>query len=137
MNKQDFQTYTRAFSSCDYEGYSRFYTEDVVLELGSVGEIKGRQGIVDFYRQMNRSVREVLTIHQVIVDEGGIAADLSMEFQAIDDAPDFVLGAMKKGESIKGGVLVFYTLRDGKISRIRTARSKELEGPAAMAGAAA
>ncbi len=137
MNKQDFAAYTRAFSSCDYEGYSRFYTDDVVLELGSIGEIKGRDAIVDFYRQMNRSVREVLTAHQVIIDETGIAADVSMEFQAIEDAPDFVLGAMKKGESIKGGVLVIYTLRDGKICRIRTARSRPLEGPAPMAERAA
>ncbi len=136
MNKQDFAAYTRAFSTCDYQGYSRFYTDDVVLILG-VGEIRGRDAIVDFYRQMNRTVREVLTVHQVIMDEGGIAADVSMEFQAIEDAPDFILGAMKKGESIKGGVFVIYTLRDGRICRIHTARSRPLEGPAPMAERAA
>ena len=129
MNKQEFIDYTRAFSACDYEGYSHYYAEDVVLELGSVGLIHGRQGIVDFYKAMNRTVRERLTIHQVIADEDGLAADLSMEFEAIEDAPDFVVGAMKKGEVIRGGVIALYTLKDGKVTRIRTVRSKPIEGP--------
>ncbi len=137
MNKQDFETYTRAFSAGDYEGYSRFYAEDVSLSLGAVGMIHGRQGIVDFYREMNKTVREILTIHQVVADEGGIAADLSMEFRAVEDAPDFVIAPMKKGQSIKGGVFVFYTLRDGKIASIRTARSQELRGPEPAVGAQA
>ncbi len=129
MNKQEFTEYTRAFSNCDYDAYSRFYADDVVLELGSVGEIKGRQGIVDFYKAMNRTVRETLTIHQVIADEDGLAADLSMEFRAIEDAPDFVVGAMKKGEVIRGGVIALYTIKDGKVTRIRTVRSRPVEGP--------
>jgi ketosteroid isomerase-like protein len=104
----------------------------VVLELGSVGEIKGRQAIVDFYKAMNRTVHETLTVHQVIADEDGLAADVSMEFRAVEDAPDFVIAPMKKGEVIRGGVIVIYTLRDGKVARIRTVRSKPLEGP--MAG---
>jgi ketosteroid isomerase-like protein len=130
MNKQDFTDYARAFSAGDYEGYSRFYTEDVVLELGSVGELRGRDRIVGFYREMNLTVQEHLTVHQLILDEGGIAADVSMEFHAHKDAPDFVLAPMKKGEVITGGVIALYTLRDGKISRIKTVRSRPLEGPA-------
>ena len=129
MNKQEFIDYTRAFSACDYETYSRCYTDDVVLELGSAPAIHGRQGIVDFYRAMNRTVRETLTIHQVILDEGGIAADASMEFRAIEDAPDFVVAPMRKGEVISGGVFVLYTLRAGKIAHIRVARSRPLDGP--------
>ena len=129
MNKQEFTEYTRAFSNGDYETYSRFYAEDVVLELTSAGEVRGRQAIVDFYRAMNQSVREILTVNQVVADADGIAADLAMEFHAIADAPDFVVAPMKKGEVIKGGVFVFYTLKDGKIARIKTARSRALEGP--------
>ncbi len=129
MNKQEFTEYTQAFSRCDYEAYSRFYAEDVVLELGSVGEIKGRQGIVDFYKAMNRAVREKLTVLQVIADEGGLAADLLMEFHAFADAPDFPVAPMKQGEVIKGGVIALYTLTNGKVSRIRTVRSRPIEGP--------
>jgi hypothetical protein len=130
MNRQEFTEYTRAFSNCDYDGYSRFYADDVVLWLGSVGEIRGRQGIVDFYKAMNRTVRETLTVNHVVADDGGVAADVDMEFRAIEDAPDFVVAPMKKGEVIRGGVFVFYGLgKDGKITSIRTARSKPLQGP--------
>jgi hypothetical protein len=131
MNKREFiEEYTRAFSACDYEGYSRFYDEGVVLELGSVGEIRGRQAIVDFYKAMNRAVRERLTVHQVIADEGGLAADVSMEFTAHADAPDFPIAPMKQGEVIRGGVIALYTLNaDGKVTRIRTVRSRPIEGP--------
>jgi hypothetical protein len=34
-----------AFSAADFERFPRFYTEDVLLELGSVPQIHGRQGI--------------------------------------------------------------------------------------------
>ena len=129
MNKQEFIDYTRAFSACDYDAYSRCYTDDVVLELGSAPPIHGRQGIVDFYRAMNRTVHETLTIHQVIMDEGGIAADVTMQFCAVEDAPDFVVAPMAKGEVIVGGVFVFYTLKAGRISHIRVARSRPLDGP--------
>ncbi len=130
MTRDEFTEHAKAFSSGDYEGYSKFYTDDVVLELGSIPPIRGRQGIVDFYREMNKAVRERLTVHQVVMDENGIAADVSMEFTAHEDAPDFVVGPLKKGQSIKGGVFAFYTLRDGKIASIRTARSRPIQGPA-------
>jgi ketosteroid isomerase-like protein len=129
MNKQEFTEYTQAFSRCDYDAYSAWYTDDVILELSTAPPIHGRQGIVDFYRAMNRTVRESLTVHQVVADEDGLAADVTMEFRTHADAPDFVVGALKKGEIIRGGVFVFYTLRDGKIARIRVARSRPLEGP--------
>lgn len=129
MTRDEFTDYIRAFSTCDYEGYSRFYADDVTLTLGTVGEIRGKRAIVDFYRAMNRTVREKLTVQQVIADEGGLAADVLMEFEAIEDAPDFVIAPMRKGEVIRGGVFAFYTLRDGKVVSIRTARSRPLEGP--------
>ncbi|MEJ0005455.1 MAG: nuclear transport factor 2 family protein [Steroidobacteraceae bacterium] len=55
-----FRAYVAAFSNADFERFSRFYTEDVRLELGSVPPILRSQGIVDFYRPMFQSVRERL-----------------------------------------------------------------------------
>ena len=130
MTRDEFTEYTQAFSRCDYEGYARFYTDDVELELGSVGVIRGPRAIVDFYREMNKAVRESLDVHQVVMDEGGIAADVTMTFRAHEDAPDFVIAPLKKGQSVSSGLLAFYTLRDGKIARIRTARRGPLTGPA-------
>ena len=128
MTKSEFADYLQHFSAGDSEGYARYYTADVVLELpGQV--IRGRQGIVDFYRAMNRSVRETLTINQLIADADGIAADLSMQFRAVEDAPDFSVAPMRKGEVIRGRVFTLYTLRAGRIAHIRVARAAPLEGP--------
>jgi hypothetical protein len=120
-----FLAYTRAFSSAEYERFSAFYTDDVVLELSTLPPIRGRQGIVDFYSKMFPSVRENLEIHQIVADDQGIAGDFTSVFTAIQDAPDFVVGPLKRGESIRVRVFVYYTLRDGLISKIKVARAGE------------
>lgn len=127
--RQAFMDYTQAFSNGDFERFSRYYTDDVVLELGSVGVIKGPSGITGFYREMFKAVRERLTIHQLIADNSGIAADMTTEFTAIEDAPNFVVAPLKKGQAIRGRVFVHYTLRDGKIAHIRVARAGEMKAP--------
>ncbi len=128
--RQAFRDYTEAFSNGDFERFTRYYTDDVILELSSVGVIKTPKGIADFYREMFKTVREKLTIHQVIADDSGIAADMTTEFTAIEDAPSFVVAPLKKGQSVRGRVFVHYTLRDGKIAHIRVARAGEMKGPA-------
>jgi ketosteroid isomerase-like protein len=121
-----FRAYTAAFSSADFERFPRFYTEDVLLELGSVLPIKGRQGIIDFYRPMFQRVREQLTINSVRATDATIELDAVTRFTAIQDAPDFVVGALKCGDYIEGRVLVSYQLRDGLIARISVRRGGEM-----------
>ena len=121
-----FRAYTAAFSGADFERFPRFYTEDVLLELGSVPPIKGRQGIIDFYRPMFQRVREQLTINSVHATDATIELDAVTRFTAIQDAPDFVVGALKCGDHIEGRVLVSYQLRDGLIARISVRRGGEM-----------
>lgn len=121
-----FQAYTCAFSNADFERFPTFYTEDVLLELGSVPPINGRRGIIDFYRPMFQRVRERLTINSVETTDDAIALDAITRFTAIEDAPDFVVGALKKGEYIEGRVLVDYKLRDGLISHIAVTRGGDM-----------
>jgi predicted SnoaL-like aldol condensation-catalyzing enzyme len=118
-----FLAYTRAFSGALPEKYSAFYTDDVKLKLSSVGLLDGKKAIVDFYTKMFRSVREDLVVNQIVFDDGAIVGDFVSVFTAIEDAPDFVVAPLKKGESIRVPVFVYYTLRDGLISNIRVARS--------------
>ncbi len=117
-----FRAYTAAFSNADFDRFSRFYTDDVLLELGSVPPIKGRQGIIDFYRPMFERVREQITVNSVHATDAMIELDAVTRFTAIKDAPDFVVGALKSGEYIEGRVLVNYALRDGLISKISVRR---------------
>jgi hypothetical protein len=120
-----FHAYTSAFSAAECEQFPKFYTDDVLLTLGSVPPIHGRQGIVDFYRPMFERVREGLTINRVEASDDRIALDAVSRFSAIEDAPDFVVGPLSKGECIDVRVLVDYTLRDGLISRIAVRRGGE------------
>ena len=121
-----FRAYTAAFSNADFDRFPRFYTQDVLLELGSVAPIRGRQGIIDFYRPMFQRVREQLTVNSVHATDTAIALDAVTRFTAIQDAPDFVVGALSVGEYIEGRVLVNYELRDGLISRISVRRGGEM-----------
>jgi hypothetical protein len=121
-----FRSYVAAFSNADFERFPRFYTEDVLLELGSVPPIKGRQGIVDFYRPMFERVRENLTINSVTATDAAIELDAVTRFTATQDAPDFVVAPLKAGEYVEGRVLVSYQLRDGLISRISVRRGGEM-----------
>lgn len=118
-----FRAYASAFSNADHERYSRFYTDDVVLELGSVPRIEGKAGITDFYRPMFAKVRETLIPHSILADDNHIAMDATSRFIAIEDAPDFVVGPLGKGEYIEVRVFVHYELRGGLISHIRVGRA--------------
>jgi len=122
-----FRAYTSAFSNADFDRFRTFYTDDVVLELGVVPPIHGAQGIVDFYSGMFGKVRENLIVHKVLADDEAIALDSTTCFTAIEDAPDFPVMPLKKGEEIRARVFVHYRLRDGLISHIKIARGGAYE----------
>jgi predicted SnoaL-like aldol condensation-catalyzing enzyme len=117
-----FQAYTRAFSEGEFEIFTAYYADDVILELGSVPPIHGKSDIIDYYRKMFQEVREDLKINRLVADDNGIAADFTARFTAIKDAPGFTVAPLKKGESVNLHVFVHYTLRNGLISHIQVAR---------------
>jgi hypothetical protein len=118
-----FIAYTRAFSGGLPDKYSSFYTDDVKLTLPSVPPMNGKKVIVDFYTKMFRTVREDLVVNQIVYDDNAIVGDFVSVFTAVEDAPDFVVKPLKKGESVRVPVFVYYTLKGGLISEIRVARS--------------
>ncbi|MGI4881299.1 MAG: nuclear transport factor 2 family protein [Janthinobacterium lividum] len=118
-----FLAYTTAFSAGDGARFGRFYTEDVVLELPNAPPIVGRQAIVDNYARMFTLVRETLVVNHLVVDDGGIAADVVSTFSAHEDAPDFSVMPLHKGQAVSVRVFVYYTLQDGRISHIKVARA--------------
>jgi hypothetical protein len=83
----------------------------------------GRHAICDFYDAMFRTVREQLTIHQLVIDNDAIAVDCTSTFTAQTDAPDFVVAPLKAGESVQVRVFVIYALRQGRICGIKVARA--------------
>jgi hypothetical protein len=122
MNKQLFAEYIDSFNRDDFAGFSKYYAEDVVLELGKRKTLHGRQAIVDFYREVKARIRETLVIRNVVADEAGLAAEVATEFFALEDWPDFIAGPIRKGESIHIVSWVFYKIVNGRFQHIRSTR---------------
>jgi hypothetical protein len=70
-------------------------------------------------------IRETLNLHRLIADKDGLCADITSTFTAVEDASDFAPMPLKKGEVLNVPVFVVYTLREGRICRIKVARSGE------------
>jgi hypothetical protein len=126
MTREEFlNDYIGGFNRGDFDAFTRFYDEDVVLHLGQKATIRGRQGIRDFYTGVFARVRETLEVDTVVLDDKGLACIIATEFHALEDWPDFIAGAMKQGESIFIESYIFYTIgQNGKFTEIRTTRSK-------------
>jgi hypothetical protein len=122
MNKQLFGEYIASFNRDDFEGFSKYYADDVVLELGKRKTLHGRQAIIDFYREVKSKIRETLVIRTVVADEAGLAAEVATEFYALTDWPDFIAGSIRKGESIHIVSWIFYTIVNGRFQHIRSTR---------------
>ena len=52
------------------------------LHLSSVGQLNGKQAIVDFYTKMFKTVREDLEINQIVFDDNAIVGDFVSVFTA-------------------------------------------------------
>ena len=121
-----YHAYASAFSAAEFDSFTRYYTDDVVLHLtSSAGDITGRQGIVDFYRPMFESVRETVIVEHLDASDERIAVDAISRFTAIRDAPDFVVGPLRQGEWVEVPVRVVYSLRGGLICDIHVTRNGE------------
>jgi hypothetical protein len=120
-----YEAYAAAFSGGDMERAGRYYTDDCTLKLPVLPLMEGRQAICDFYAGMFRRVREHLTIHSLEIGDERIVVDCTSTFVAQEDAPDFVLAPLNKGESVQTRVSVAYGLRDGQICTIDVSRAGE------------
>jgi hypothetical protein len=125
MDKSQFHDYIDSFNRNDFEGFAKYYADDVLLELPSK-QLHGRQAIVEFYREVKARVRETLQIKQVVCDDEGLAAEVATEFFGLEDWPDFIAGPLGKGESIRIVSFVMYRIRNGKFAHIRSARFRRL-----------
>lgn len=126
MTTEKFRDYIDSFNRDDYEGFAKYYAPDVLLDLGGRMEIRGRDGILDFYRGVKKRVRETLTINNVLLEGNVLAAEIATEFYGLEDWPDFIAGPLMKGEAINLISFIFYTINDkGQYQLIRTARYKK------------
>jgi len=133
MTRDDYADYIARFNANDFDGFGRYYADDVVFNLGEKRQIIGRDNILDFYRDVKSRIRETLDILAVCEGPGTLACHVRTEFYALADWPDFVAGPMKKGDTLNIESLGFYYLRDGQFTQILGARYKTLPTVASAA----
>lgn len=126
MTREEFEDYIRAFNANDFEGFSKYYADDVDFNLGDRKRIVGRQGIVDFYRGVKAHIEEELEILDMVIGEDGLAMHNRTTFTTIKDWPDFELWPTMKGDVRRIESIIMYKIRAGKFTQIKSARYKEL-----------
>jgi len=114
-----FRAYIEAFNRGDFEAVTANYTDDVELVNGAGTRLVGKAAIVDFYRKVRADTDRTIEIVECFADEEGIGADLKSEFVATRDAPDFPSGPMAKGDRLRINSFAIYSLRGGKLARIK------------------
>lgn len=125
LTEQDLRDYLAAFNRNDFDGFSRFYAPNVIFE-GQGGSFRSRDEVVAFYRDVKASLRETITLNDVVVGDGEIAADITTELVAIRDYPGLRSGPMRAGETRRSQNFIWYQFRGREFVHIRSARYRGL-----------
>jgi len=122
MTAEDrFRAYIQAFNASDWDKLRDYYAPDVRLVIGNGTELNGRDAIIDFYGKVKSQTRRTIEIVQCFADGHTLAAEIESEFLAIEDAPDFAVRPMAKGDRYYLNSFVFYDFESTLYTRIRAA----------------
>jgi len=110
MTEEDFRTYVAAFNAADFEGFGRFYADDVVFELGSRKLIVGRENILAFYRDVRAHLDEHIELCGVLIGPRNVAMYCRTTFRTVKDWPDYEFGATVKGDVRHVETIAWYDL---------------------------
>ncbi len=124
MTEEDFRNYVAAFNASDFEGFGRFYADDVVFELGAMKRIDGRDNILAFYREVKAHIVEVVTPLSVIVTPTRIAMHCHTTFDTFEDWPDFQIWPNRAGDHREVETIAMYEVDGDRFTHIRGARFK-------------
>ncbi len=123
MTRADYDEYLALFNAND-PSFIKFYHPDVVLELNG-SEVRGAQGIKDFYANVKKYISEKVEVTTFIRDGDKLAVEIPTTFEVIADWNDSFWGVpLKKGQVLRIVSWGIYDIEDGKFKRIRTARYK-------------
>jgi len=126
ITEADFRSYIDAFNRSDFDGFSKFYADDVEFE-GRGRHFRSRDEVLTFYREVKSKMRETITVKNVVVGESQLMAEIETELVAFVDWPEFVTGPIRKGDVIVSQNFVWYEVRDGKFAHIRSARYRKVK----------
>lgn len=126
LTEADFRSYVAAFNRNDFDGFSRFYADDLEF-VGRARQCRGRDEVVKFYRHVKARLRETLTVHAVVIGDNALVADVETELHALEDWLDMPTGALKRGETRRSQNFLWYDVTDNRFTRIRAAHYRRLE----------
>ena len=131
MTPEDrFRAYMAAFNASDWTRLRDFYAPDVRLVIGNGTELHGRDAIIDFYGKVKTHTHRTIEILQCFAEGQTLAAEIESEFLAIEDAPDFAVRPMAKGDRYYLNSFVFYDFEGALYTRIRAATFRREFRPA-------
>ena len=125
-----FRAYLQAFNMSDWEALRDYYAPDVRLVIGNGTELDGRDAIIDFYSRVKQQTLRTIEIVQCFADGQTLAAEIESEFLAIEDAPDFAVRPMARGDRYYLNSFVFYDFEGAHYTRIRAATFRREFRPA-------
>jgi len=125
-----FRAYMQAFNASDWDALREYYAPDVRLVIGNGTVLEGGDAILSFYRKVKRETHRTIEIVQCFADGQTLAAELESEFLAIEDAPDFAVRPMDKGDRYYLNSFVFYDFEGEHYTRIRAATFRSEFRPA-------
>jgi len=123
MTREAYNDYLVKFNAND-STFIEYYHPDVTLEL-SGSEIRGAQGIKDFYADVKKYIKETVEVTTYIYDGKQLAVEIPTTFEVIADWDNSFWGVdLKEGQVMRVVSWGIYDIEDGKFKRIRTARYK-------------
>lgn len=121
MSREAYDDYLERFNAND-PSFIEYYHPDVVLEL-SGSEIRGAQGIKDFYANVKQYIKETVEVTTFIYDGKQLAVEIPTTFEVTADWDNSFWGVdLKKGQVLRIVSWGIYDIEDGKFKKIRTAR---------------
>lgn len=131
MTREKLLEYFERFNAED-ERYGELLADDVVFPHPTAGTLRGRKEVVGHYKKFwDSGVRERREPDLIVIDNDGgwVAAQLTVRITAKPGiTPKLPTGEeVKPGEEWVGNNVIFYQLRDGKISFIRGGKSSPIK----------
>jgi ketosteroid isomerase-like protein len=119
MTKEDLLKYFENYNAGRYEEAVEHYADDAVFIMpGNEPDHIGKANILKWFKERGAGYTEKLTPKNILLTPNTIAVELTAEYEAYEDVPDFPIKPLKKGEKLSREDGAFYDLKDGKITRV-------------------
>ena len=123
LSLADYERYLELFNNND-ERFIEYYHPDVVLQLGN-DEVRGAEGIREFYAEVKQYIRETVTLERYVADRDGVAVIIPTLFECFRDWDNSFWGLdLKAGQTLNIVSWGFYRMQEGRFRHIVTTRAQ-------------